>query len=318
MMISWNKKDAKMLYKVTKNLLGWTQGGTPESFLLAGKLTRNPRIMAQAQMDTWVNKVRRLMSNLPMRTEDPLKILDRAFDRWEESKNVTELIFQPVSRIEVINTIKELGNGHAYGHDTLDGKLMKIVAEGIAAPVEHLINLSIRKSRFTSRWKMARLIPLHKGGIKSKLDPESFRPIALLPQISKLVEKIIKKQLVQHLDSNKMWNDNLHSYRKLLSTTTALTDICDRVVTATEDREIAAAIAVDESAAFDTIPHDTLLRKLRKYKIGNTAMEWLEDYISGRTQYVSLGGQDSSMLPVRAGVPQGSILGPILYKNFHK
>ena len=310
------KKDAKMLYRACKNKLGWTHGGTPESFLLDGKPTRNPREMAQAQMNAWENKVTRLMSNIPTRTEDPLNILDKAFSRWEKTSRTEELVFQPARRKEIIDAIKDLGNGHAYGQDTLDGSLMKLVAEGIAAPIEHIVNLSIVNSSFTSRWKMAKLIPLHKGGIKSKLEPESFRPIALLPQVSKIVEKIIKLQIVQHFDTNKMWNSNLHSYRKLLSTTTALSDICDRVITASEDKEIAAAIAIDESAAFDTIPHQTLLRKMKKYKMSNSAMKWINDYISNRTQYTSIGGQESTMRIVKAGVPQGSILGPILYNIF--
>ena len=192
-----DNKDTRALYRMTKNILGWTQGGTPETFMKDGQQIKSPKEMAQIQLEAWGNKVNNLKNKLPMQTEDPLTTLNRAFENWDNTGNLNELVFQPVGRMEIVNTLKELGSSHAFGHDEMDGKAMKLVAEAIAAPIEHIVNLSIQNSNFTSRWKIARLIPLHKGGTKSKVDPESYRPIALLPQVSKVVEKIIKTQLGQ-------------------------------------------------------------------------------------------------------------------------
>ena len=104
-----------------------------------------------------------------------------------------------------------------------------------------------------------------------------------------------------------MWNINVHSYRRLYSTTTALTEVSDQIFTAADDREIATAITIDEYMEFDSIDHSILLRK------HETTLAWIKDYLGARTQYVSLGGQQSTMTAAQEGVPQGSILGPILF-----
>ena len=118
------------------------------------------------------------------------------------------------------------------------------------------------------------------------------------------------------MDHNNLWNMNLHSYRKNLSANTALAQVHDIIIEASEDRNIAAAIAIDESAAFDSISHSILLNKMRLYKMDESAIEWISDYLGYRTQYVTIGGKDSIMKPVYTGVPQGSTLGPTLY-NFY-
>ena len=118
------------------------------------------------------------------------------------------------------------------------------------------------------------------------------------------------------MDQYNLWHGSIHSYRKSLSSTTALSQVCDEIFTASEEREIASIIAVDESSAFDSINHDILIQKLRMYKLHEDTIAWIQDYISFRTQYVSIGAHDSIMKPTTMGIPQGSILGPILFNLY--
>ena len=211
-----DKKDARGMFRMAKNLAGWKVGGTPEAFLTEGRLTRNPREMVELQMEAFSNKVKELIRKLPDPTGDPLTNLMEAFQRWEGKDEIQEMEIQPVGRSHILELLKKLGNSHAHGHDDMDGYTLKLAAESLAGPISHLVNLSIRKSNFANRWKIGRLIPLHNGGIKPPTDPLSFCPISLLPAISKVVEKVVQIQLVCHLEISNMWNINMHSYRKKL------------------------------------------------------------------------------------------------------
>ena len=184
---------------------------------------------------------------------------------------------QPVGTETIIEFLKDMKGSHSYGHEGIDSRTLKIVAESIAAPIAHLVNLTFRKRKFPNRWKLGRIVPIHKGGDKSPNLPESYRPISLLPATSKLVEKVVQAQLNRHMDKYGLWNQNLQSYRKSLSSATALAQVMDTAIEASEDKDIAATIAIDESAAFDSIAHPILLEKLRLYRLHEDAISWIEE-----------------------------------------
>ena len=129
------------------------------------------------------------------------------------------------------------------------------------------------------------------GGTKNQLIPDSYRLISILPAVSKIAEKVVQSQFVAHMDKNRLWHGSLHSYRKDHSYTTALAEVCDNIFTASNEKEIAASIAVDESAAFDSLSHKIFLDKLRIYRVHEDTINWIQDYLSARTQLVSIGGR---------------------------
>ena len=118
------------------------------------------------------------------------------------------------------------------------------------------------------------------------------------------------------MESHGLWHINLHSYRKFLSSTSALAQITDTAIAASEHKKIAVSIAVDESAAFDTVNHGILLRKLRVYKLHNDTLAWIDNYLTARTEYVAIGAHESDMKATVTGVPQGSIIGPTLFNCY--
>ena len=311
-----DNNDAKGLFKLTRKKMGIKQKGSPELFVINGEKITNPKKMSNIQIEAFHKKVSDLIHNLPPQLNDPLKTLRLAFQRWGKSDSINKLILQPVTPLQVLSIIKDLNTSQAFGHEGIDTESLKITAESIAAPIADIMNKSISRKKFPSRWKFGRLIPLYKGANKDIFDPVSFRPISMLPAVSKIMEKYVQSQLVHHMDFHNFWHGSLHSYRRNHSSTSALAQVTDSAIVASEEKKVSTAIAVDESAAFDTVNHSILINKLELYGIHKETLQWIRDYLSARTEYVTIGGQDSNMRKTTTGVPQGSILGPTLFNVY--
>ena len=254
---------------------------------------------------------------LPATQCDPLKTLKSALLRWgEKSKNLKKMKIQTVGISHTKNLLRKLGNSTSYGLDGLDSISLKMVSDEIAAPLNFIVNLSIRKSTFANKWKVGRIVPIHKGKGKDVSLPESYRPVSLLPAVSKVVEKTVQEQICQHMKTEKLWNDNHHAYKMHYSTTTALSQLTDTLYEAADDKQISIAMTIDESAAFDVIHHSMLLEKLALYNYDSTTIAWISNYLNFRSQYVTIGCHDSKINSVKCGVPQGSTLGPTLFNIF--
>ncbi len=217
----------------------------------------------------------------------------------------------PTSEWEVLNIIKNLNNSKASGYDEVGTDFIKLGAKYLAKPIAYLTNLSIDKAIFPDLYKIANVSPLYKG--KNMLDPSGFRPVSLLCSISKILEKVICIQLTEYLESNKLISSNHHAYRKGHSTITALSQLEDMWSNAHAKKLHALALLIDSSAAFDCVNHEILLEKLNLYKIKDNELEWFKSYLTNRKQRVLIGSAASPLLNLNEGVPQGSILGPILY-----
>ena len=212
-----------------------------------------------------------------------------------------------------MTALKSLGNSTASGLDGQDAISLKLLAPIIMKPLTRIINMSINQKKFPNRWKMAKILPLFKGKQKTRENPDSYRPISLLSVQSKIAERIVQKQLSEFLIGSRQLNPNQHSYRQNHSTTTAWCQLTDALFSATDQNLISAILAVDQSSAFDCVSHEILLRKLESYNISRNSIPWFRSYLENRTNCVSIGTKLSIMKPVHSGVPQGSVLGPILY-----
>ena len=149
-----------------------------------------------------------------------------------------------------------------------------------------------------------------------KSDPGSYRPISLLPVVSKLVEKAIQSQIVSFMATSSQWNSNNHAYKQRHGTTTTLLEMTDQVFQACDERAIAVIMGIDQTAAFDSVEHSVLYQKLLLYNFDDSAVAWIATYLENRSQYVVVGAHNSEMKNVITGVPQGSVLGPVLYTIF--
>ena len=306
--------DVGGTFKTAKNQAGISKNSSPSSFLHEGLNITDPQAMADLQMEVFSDKIDNLIRELPPPVIDPCSILKKSLDDWGERKDARqEFKFKTITSTDTLKIIKELGNTTSSAHDNLDSLALKHGAAILHGPLTHVINTSINTSKFASRWKIGRLLPLHKGKGLSLTDPKSFRPISLLPVIGKVMERVLQPQILEFMESTGQMNANHHSYRKLHSTVSAMLQLSDAIFSGCEANKITTLVTLDQSAAFDVIRHDTLKQKLRLYNFGEDAINWIDSFLSFRSQYVSIGTRHSKFSSVNTGVPQGSVLGPIFY-----
>ena len=148
---------------------------------------------------------------------------------------------------------------------------------------------------------------------KDQLDPASYRPICLLPVISKLTERHVQIQLMDYMEETRQLNKSHHTYRKLHRTTTTMLQLTDDLYETANRNRIANIMTIDKSSAFDCVTFNILYDKLKMYNVSDDCIDWFKSYLENRSQYVAIGAKKSSMKSVQQGVPQGSVLGPLMY-----
>jgi hypothetical protein len=217
----------------------------------------------------------------------------------------------PVTVDEAKNVIDELKSKKSEDLDGLSMHLIKLISPTIILPLCHIFNLSFTNAHVPSQLKIAKIIPIFKSGDASSMD--NYRPISLLGVFSKILEKIMCNRLVAYLESNNLINPSQYGFRKNHSTLHPLVHLMNKVTTATNEKKLSMVIFCDLRKAFDTCDHSILLCKLRKLGITGPELEWFRSYITNRQQFVKIGDAESTLLNISRGVPQGSVLGPILF-----
>ena len=289
-----------------KTWLNWSNSGPPTKLFHNGKLIGSPADIAGTMNSFFLEKVADLRQNIPESNSDPLARLKEVM----EDRQCT-FSCSPVTQEEVMKVIKSLKNSKSTGIDHIDTFVIKLVAPDIVGPLTHIVNMSIAKSTFPTPWKHAKVVPLLKKG--DPLIPKNYRPVALLPIFSKILERIIFNQLVTYLESNRLLHPNHHGSRSGHSTSTALIQMYDTWVDEVDNGNMVGVMMVDLSAAFDMVDHSILLQKLQQFGLDDKAISWMNSYLTKRQQSVFVDGCLSPPKDIVCGVPQGSILGPLMY-----
>ena len=221
------------------------------------------------------------------------------------------MFVEPVFEQEIISIVKNCKSKSSSDCYGLNMKVLKQVIDNIVKPFTYICNQSFYEGVFPDKLKIAKVVPLFKSGEKCKFT--NYRPVSLLPQFSKVLEKLYCNRLNKFIKHHNVLVDSQYGFRNEHSTSLALIDLIEELTNSIDDKKITIGIFIDLKKAFDTINHELLLHKLERYGIRGTALSWLSSYLNNRKQYVSYNGTSSSSLDISCGVPQGSILGPVLF-----
>lgn len=240
------------------------------------------------------------------------KLTPISMDPCIHMKNETEksLFFMPTNENEIIDILSKLKNS-SCGYDGINMKLVKSAKHEILTPLTHIFNLSFSHGKVPDALKIAKIVPIWKKGDRQKF--ENYRPISILPAFSKIIEKLAYKRIISFLDNHDILYKHQYGFRQGRSSEMALFSLTEHFYDAIEKNEYLVGLFLDLSRAFDTISHKILLRKLPYYGIRGISLDWIDDYLSNRKQYVNYNNAKSDMSDVNIGIPQGSILGPLLF-----
>lgn len=234
-----------------------------------------------------------------------------AFINFYKNKGITPDGFRllPVSTDFVFKEILRLNPNKSTGIDNIPVKFLKDGAKFVTNPITFIINLSISSSTIPDDLKFARVRPLFKKN--SRLDVGNYRPVSILSVISKILERAVYIQVEKYLVDNNVLYDMQSGFRGSYSTDTCLTYLTDYIRTQMSVGNYTGMVLLDLQKAFDTVDHEILCQKLKA--MGIVSVDWFKSYLTNRQQIVSVNQVESKPLNITCGVPQGSILGPLLF-----
>ena len=273
-----------------------------------GKLVNDQQEICDIFNIIFVNVAKNIGENsIPVDSQHPsiLKI-------QENNSTHSVLEFKPIEENFISKQINKLSSKKATGHDGISAKVLKLAQPAVLKPITFLINETIKMSEFPDECKKAMVSPLHKKN--STQDKENYRPVSILPIMSKLYERAINVQLMEFFETK--FNTYLSAFRPGYGCQSTLLRIIEDWKQALDDKKYVAAILMDLSKAFDCLPHDLLLLKLKYYGLSDKALKLMESYLTNRKQCVKLGSTKRDFESILKGVPQGSILGPVLFNIF--
>ena len=239
--------------------------------------------IANAINDFFVN----IGKNLASKIDSNVNYADYLDERQSKS-----FFFSPVISTEVRDFIRKIDQSKACGYDNIPARLLVNAVDYICEPLTHIFNVSFSTGVFPKKMKIARVIPIYKKGLKCL--PGNYRPISILPVISKVFEKIVNVRLMKFLNTNKILGEHQYGFRNGYSTKLSLINLINEITPFTNEGRVTVGIFIDFAKAFDTIDHTVLQNKLSHYGIRGLPLDWFKNYLDRRYQFVCYDGIESS------------------------
>ena len=303
--INANKKDSSKLWKTLKSVISSSKKTSNIGSLeTASGLKHEPRDIAQGFADYFHTAITKIRQNMQSFVSTPA--------RSPKPSSVFRL-----SRVEedfVCNELRKIKTSKSTGLDNIPARLLKDGAAPLAKPLTTLINRSLAEGAIPSDWKHASVTPIHKAG--STTDAANYRPISTLPVFAKILERAVHTMVYSYLQENRLLSIYQSGYRSLHSTSTCLTDVTNKLLQNMDKGQLTGMVFLDLSKAFDTLDHGIMLDKLQSLGFSDSAVTWFMAYLTNRTQSVYVNSIVSDPQSIQFGVPQGSILGPLLFITY--
>ena len=252
-------------------------------------------------------KIVDIEGDIPIVDIDPTEKLKEKL----EGKNL-KFNLPPVTENQVMKAIKCLKPKTSSGMDFVPPTILKMAADIIILPLTFIINNSFECGEFPSPWKVAKVSPIWKNK-GSKLDKTMYRPVSNLISVSKVIELIVNKKVLNFFESNNLFPNSQHGFRQKRSTFSAVAAMHEQWIENRENRKHQALAFLDLSAAFDTLSKEVFCKKLEVYGFDNNSVNWFRSYLSERTQYVMIGSEISNPITLDLGSPQGAIMSPTIF-----
>ena len=300
-----NKSNIRKTWLIIKEILNKSKSKEikQNKFIASdGSLIDNQQTIAEKFNEFFVNVGPTLAKKIKKQDISPNSYL--------KNKMINSIFLNSVTDLEIINMLKSCKDS-SPGYDDIKVSPLCTVLEYIAQPLSYICNLSLKEGIFPEELKIANVIPLFKKD--NAMVFNNYRPVSLLCTLSKVFERIMYNRLINFLNENKILFEYQFGFRKNHSTQLALTFLMDKLINSIENGDHVIGVYLDFSKAFDTVDHNILLNKLNHYGIRGAALNWFQSYLLNRKQFVTYNGSKSCTKELKCGVPQGSILGPLLF-----
>ena len=304
--ISACKGNMKESWKAMNELLNKrSKSSSIDCLKESGTETRNKKDVSNAMNNFFCTIGRDLADKIQLAANPLLS------GEYVVNKDKTKFNFKTIELKDVRDALAKVKTTKSFGVDNISSYFLKLALPYIENSLAFLFNTSIETSQFPDSWKVARITPIFKEG--DKTEKFNYRPISVLPVISKLFEKLVFNQLYHYMKDNSLFTSDQSGFLWLHSTLTFLLKMSDDWYNGLDLSKLVGLVFIDLKKAFDTVDHDILCKKLELYGVQQRELSWFRSYLSNRKQFCRVNGVDSNVAEIEVGVPQGSCLGPLLF-----
>ena len=302
-LLEQNKSNMKNTWKILKEVINSKKSSASCSrFKMNDSVINDKKVIADGFNQFYINVGPNLASKIPKHDNSPTDNIG--------IRNIDSMLVEPVIAEEVCKIIGQLKISSA-GYDSIDVGVVKKTFVHFIFPLTHVLNLSLMNGIVPNELKIARVVPIFKSGDTMLFS--NYRPVSVLPLFSKILERLMYTRLLSFINKHNLLYKFQFGFRKGHSPNLALICLVDRITAALENGDFVLGVFLDFSKAFDTVDHKILLKKLEYYGIRGCALNWFKSYLENREQFVMYNGVASDYGKISCGVPQGSILGPLLF-----